>query len=772
VKKSNHHNFIKSNNRTGSFDIPKENIIDLKKMKREKEKQQALKKEQSVIDKVKKIRFPKLSFKLSSNQSEQVLAKEKVIVSQVQQTIPKKAEKKVVQSQSKPVVPVTQPEKVDFRHFQLPYGWKKRLIGFTVVCLIIILPVYIVNFYHQAEEAKGKVLGISSEAYKYLQAAGQQAATSDYNLAGQSFAQAAENFVVAQQQLSSAGGVVLSVANLIPNQAKSAESLLLAGNHLSLTGAVVTSLIIKLEDYTVNPLDPEGTSLTDFLVMMRDELAPVGDYLNSAIADLENVRTKDLPEEYQEGIGEIKNIVPVLKNNFDNLFSVADVILSVFGHDTPRRYLIVFQNNRELRPTGGFIGSIALMDIYQGKIENLEVPGGGVYDVAGQLKEKIIAPKPLWLVNPHWNIQDSNWFIDFPTSAKKLMWFFERTGGATVDGIISLTPTIIEDLLDIVGPITMNEYGVDVEAGNFVRQAQYWAEVTYNRDENQPKKFIGDLLPKLFDEIFQTESQDFLRLLDVFNRSLTAKDFILYFSDYALEKNIQELAWGGQVKQTDKDYLAVVSTNIAGGKTDHVIDQLIEHQAAIRPDGSIINTVTVTRGHQGNLLDFWEGKTNVSYLRFYVPKGSTLLSVSGFDTIPAFRYQLPDKEAKTDEDLSSIEAGAVIEEKSGMRITSEFGKTVYGNWVSLDPGEVQPVTIQYQLPFKLEIGGWLDKSDVYSLLMQKQPGMLNNFFSSTITLADNFELLWHHPSLAIVDNTASFITDLDTDKYFGILLKK
>ncbi|HCX28112.1 MAG TPA: hypothetical protein DHI91_03160, partial [Candidatus Portnoybacteria bacterium] len=53
---------------------------------------------------------------------------------------------------------------------------------------------------------------------------------------------------------------------------------------------------------------------------------------------------------------------------------------------------------------------------------------------------------------------DANWFADFPSSAKKIMSFYEKAGGSTADGVISLTPTIIERLLSMTGPIEMPAY--------------------------------------------------------------------------------------------------------------------------------------------------------------------------------------------------------------------------------------------------------------------------------------------------------------------------
>ena len=744
--------------------VPAANIIDLKKIQKEKNQVEKAKKDKSVWEKMDKIQWPTIKIPSLIFKRRRKI-KEKVIVSQARDFSRKK--------RRKPTAAPMPEEKIDYSQFQLTTGWYKRLLGFTVVCLLIILPVYLVSFYQKASEAKGQVLGISSEAYQFLQEAGNLASASEFDLASQNFSQASENFLLAKQQLEEAGGFILTVTKLMPGKAKSAQYLLEAGNSLSQVGIVLTDLISGLMDLDINPFEGQESSLTEFLVFMRDNLLPVQEKLDTAVKSLEQVRVEDLPKEYQPGITRVKEMLPVLRDNFQDFFLATDALLKVFGHESPKRYLFIFQNNRELRPTGGFLGSIALVDMYKGKVENLEVPGGGIYDVAGQLKEKIIAPKPLWLVSPHWNIQDANWFVDFPTSAKKLIWFFERTGGATVDGIIALTPKIIEDLFEVIGPIDMqDQYGVVVDHNNFVRQAQYWAEVEYDREENKPKKFIGDLLPILLNRVFQVEPDKLLKVVGVFNNALTDRDLLFYFSDSSLEQKIKDLAWDGSVKSTDKDYLLVVDTNIAGGKTNHVIEQMIEHQAEIQSDGSIIDTVTVRRAHRGNALDLWEGVANVSYLRFYVPAGSKLISVSGFTDIPSFRYQLPDEGAVPDEDLLAIENGSIIDERSNTRITKEFGKAVFGNWISVDPGEVKQVQIQYKLPFKLEVGGLLSKTDTYSLLVQKQPGLVNSYFVSNVVIPAGYEVLWSYPDLRLVDNRLQYITDLNSDKYFGILLKK
>ena len=73
-----------------------------------------------------------------------------------------------------------------------------------------------------------------------------------------------------------------------------------------------------------------------------------------------------------------------------------------------------------------------------------------------------------------------------------------------------------------------------------------------------------------------------------------------------------------------------MNTNINGYKTDGVIDETIEHQSELQTDGSIVDTVTITRTHNGGNEKYdWWNKVNGDWMRVYVPEGSKLLEASG-----------------------------------------------------------------------------------------------------------------------------------------------
>lgn len=758
--------------------IPEENVINLRQMMEQKEAEEERHKKIKtdflelaeknwltfILDKIKNFRIP--------NVKEEKAPQVKVI-----KTTEKPEKLSFQEGVEKPEIPTVEKLKlvpILFKISQTKF-LAKPLLSFVIVSLLLILPIFAFMAYGRLNQVKGKVLGESQEAYGQLQSAGLGLLLSDYAQAGEKFSLAMQSFIKAQDEIGGIGETLVGLLNLISSKARSAQYLLKAGQDISEAGDQLTTIIKGLGDIellTTEERTQQNINLTDSLSIIFDNLKPIQDKILDAVDNLKKVNAKDIPEAQRDKIQKIQESIPIIKKDFNALSSISEILLQILGKDTQKRYLFLFQNNRELRPTGGFIGALALMDIYQGKIENLEVPGGGSYDVAGQLKEKILAPKPLHLVNPYWNIQDANWFPDFPTSAKKIMWFFERGGGATVDGVITLTPTVIEELLKVVGPIDMTEnYGVQVTDENFVSEAQTWAEITYNKEENKPKKFIADLLPLLLDKVSNISPDQLLDVLNVFNNALTEKQILLYFSDANLENKITELGWSGEIKNTKRDYLDVISTNIGGGKTDAVIDQLIEHQAEIFSDGSIVDTVKVTRIHRGNPDDQWEGKINVDYIRFYAPEGSQLLEASGFESIPGFRYQNPEENTVADPLLEEVEKGSIIDEKTGTRITHEFGKTVFGNWMSVGPGESSTATIKYKLPFRMDLGGLLNKSDSYSLLIQKQPGILNDFLISKLTYPKQNKVIWQFPDLKTGENFVQFNADLNTDQYWAVVLK-
>jgi len=418
---------------------------------------------------------------------------------------------------------------------------------------------------------------------------------------------------------------------------------------------------------------------------------------------------------------------------------------------------LLFQNNSEMRATGGFIGTYGLLTLDKGEIKKLSIKG--IFDADGQLREKIIPPRPIQKISTAWSMHDANWFADFPTSAEKVAWFYEKTGGPTVDGVISFTPTVIERLMKLTGSVFMPNYGLTLTPENFVELIQYQVEVDYDQELNQPKKILADLAPLFIERLGQLSSPKRKEALEIIFDCLKEKHILIYFRDSSLEKLSVEEGWSGQLLKTDKDYLSVVSSNICGYKTDRVIEESIQHQTEIQPDGSIIDTLTIKRHHQGGHFEYdWWNRVNADYLRVYLPLGSQLLSACG-QTIEAYQPPVDYQKQgfKADPLVNSIENKMIVDPKTGTHIFEENNKTVFANWLYVSPGKTATLTYQYKLPFKIDL---TKSTDSYSLLIQKQSGSLASQFKHQLKFPADWRISWQYP-----DNLD--FNDLRVDRFLG-----
>ena len=641
-----------------------------------------------------------------------------------------------------------------------------------------------VTYYEKLQNTKKEVVNLGLEAFDHIKLGGLAINDSQFNQAAQQFGQAAKSFGQAQYELDEINSLVSGLVKIVPKSGKTfstGQALIDSGKHMSLAAQY---LIEATEPFNTD----EKLKLTSKLELLKEKLFLAFPEIIEARKNLTNVELKLIPQEHRYLFEKVQTSISILERNLENLTNISDAFLEILGQEQKKRYLVLFQNDAEIRATGGFIGSFAVLDIDRGEIKSMEIPTGGSYDLKGGLTDKIISPQPLHLINAHWQFQDSNWFPDFAASAQKTMWFYERSGGATVDGVIAITSSLMEKLLEIIGPVEMPEYEKTVDSENFFLTTQSAVELEYDKKENEPKKFIADLAPRVLEKVFNSDKEQFLKFISIFSQALEEKHILFYLANQDLENTIKDFGWAGQIKDTRKDYLAVVSSNIAGQKTDRVIKEKIEHRAEISDDGSIIDTVTITKTHQGIKRELFTGVRNVDYIRVYVPEGSTLLEARGFEQPDKNLFKSPEPGYKPDVDLEIIQGQVIKDKKSGTFINNEFGKTVFGNWIQVDPGRTTVASFKYKLPFNLPTDqfkekNWLEKLEeklglleenvFYSLLVQKQAGSKNHNFISTIKLPENLELSWKYPlEISSTKNGLIYQDILNKDKFYGLILKR
>lgn len=379
-------------------------------------------------------------------------------------------------------------------------------------------------------------------------------------------------------------------------------------------------------------------------------------------------------------------------------------ILDLFDIYRDQNILFLFQNPLKIRATGGFINTYKTIAIDNGKIQKIFT--NNIFNLDGQLQAKIIPPLPLQKNATAWSTHDSNWFFDFPSSAKKIAWFYKMASGEKVDAVVVVNPAAVDNLIKVSGS---------------------------------------------FEQLF-SDKENLLQIIKVLEKSAAEKDMIFYFVDSKAQELVAARGWDGQILESQDDYLAIVLSNINSPLSDEVIKGNIDLISEISDDGQIINTLTVE----------YPGKAGVDYLRIYAPLGAELIDASGYviknDKAP-IDYQKAGFE--DDKDVSQIESSLIIDQKTGIDIYKESGKTVFANWVAIDSKNIVKVVYKYKLPKKFNF------DSNYQVVFQKQSGSQMEL-NWQIHFPDGRQIISSNKELSIDKSSANLKSDFKEDKILNL----
>ncbi len=450
---------------------------------------------------------------------------------------------------------------------------------------------------------------------------------------------------------------------------------------------------IKMAADTLDKVTPKLSEISQKIALSGKEL----DYID--------------PNRYPEKIGStlIKSRLQTVKSLFSNtaqLFVDAQPLLlkipDILGTRVPKKYLVLFQNDAELRATGGFITAYGVFKVEKGKVQVEKAED--IYKLDESKRKKLPAPNPILKYHQNvftYELRDSNLSPDYIVSMKE----FEDKLKELVpdfpkfDGIIAVDTHVLVSAIKVLGEF--NIYGRTFSAENDKRcdcpKAIFELEdystrpVAYLRD--QRKDIIGVLLYQIMQRsLGVSPSKYWGKLFQMFLDEAKQKHALFYFHDVDAQKGIEALNFAGRIKSSESDYLHINNVNFAGAKSNLFVKQSVKQEINIESDGSIKETLTISYKNPTppSNCNLEAGQLCLNgilrnWLRVYVPEGSTLLSFTGSE-----------KDTVTYKDL---------------------GKTVFEGFLTVKPQGASEVKIVYKLPFKKPING------MYNLLVQKQPGI-------------------------------------------------
>lgn len=588
-------------------------------------------------------------------------------------------------------------------------------------------------------------------------AAGREAVASGRNipvhLSAQKFDQANEDVRITLENIRTTKEAVARMQGLrmwpyVGRQFSSVDTLLSVGDDsVQAMGTLVTFLKDIFEPFeargkvSLSKITPaEKGQLLGNISAHGEELRAAQEKIHSAADRLATIPDSGLVGPLGEGVTQLKSQFPLITEALDQAIPASKILPTILGYPKEKLYLFLLENNTELRPGGGFIGTYGLMRVESGEIVSLKTDN--VYNLDTKAKDlpviKPPAPITKYLKVDRWFFRDSNWSPDFPTSAAEALFLYKREGGfKNVDGVIAITPTTIVNLLKLVGAIKVD--GIEFTSENFVDRLQYEVERGFLRagisDANR-KDIIGDLTSALMQRLLDLPLAEWSDLFLTVSGDLEAKHILVWLEDDVVQNILVSQNWAGAVDpRTDTDYVMVVDANLASLKTDQVM--LRNYSYTVKPDGdSAIATLRIKYQNTGKFD--WKTTRYNTFIRVYTPAGSTLIDSSGSQA------------------RERSNAPGTVE------TSSELGKTVFATFKSIEPQTASELVLTYRLP-ATALSKWKDSG--YELIWQKQPGMLPPDVELDIELPKKPRLVEGVDNLGrIREDTVTFTGRLSRDR--------
>ncbi len=468
----------------------------------------------------------------------------------------------------------------------------------------------------------------------------------------------------------------------------------------------------------VDPTKPKtAQDKIDLVIKTIPDIVPKIDTVSQKVSAMRSEMDRIDPGRYPKEMKGMK-VRENLEKTIRLLDSVDELIVSgkpllqksdyFLGVDSPRTYLVLLQNDKELRPTGGFITAYTIARVDKGRFD--PIVSDDIYNLDDRYKPSIKAPdefpkylKGIYVALNKFRLRDMNYSPDFEVAMDTFSTEVKKTGIDNFDGIIAVDTQMLVNLLEVLGKVNVPGFGSytteitpECNCAQVVYELEKFADtegpVVWS--ENEPGKIvyapenygnrkgiIGPLMNVVLSDTLNQPDEKMPALFEAAMKSLTEKHVLFYFLDDEAEKAVKAFGVAGEVKPYEEgDYLYINDANLGGRKSNLYVTQEVVADV-VQKDGKNENTVTITYKNPEK-YDGWLNSVLPNWIRIYVPKGSSLIEYDGFE-----------------EFTESYE---------------EFGKTVFAGFVQVRPEGVAKVMLKYSVPVNTQRD--------YKILIQKQPG--------------------------------------------------
>ncbi len=503
--------------------------------------------------------------------------------------------------------------------------------------------------------------------------------------------------------------------------------------HFSLAGTYEMGAVAKMIDILEPSKDEIGlkgvptpgqdkiAQLTKILDKVIPNLDSIEPDLKKARLEAEKVQTGKYPENLGSNklkirIEEARNLIVGFHLSVSEYRDALAVSPSILGEPNFKNYLLLFQNDKEIRATGGFLTAYAFLRFDHGHLAT--TTSDDIYRLDERLLNvclnvicPLTPPSPIVKYLPEangkvrsaWSMRDSNLSPDLPTSMRDFEKIYAFLKGESFDGIILIDTNVVEELIKITGPIKVLDTNYSAETDkrcncpNVIYELEHYSEIA-SQGQADRKAVLGSLMQKLLATVLSTGPDKLVDFINVGVKLAGSKDVMFYLHDDRAQAALSKLNWTGEIKKTTGNFLHINDSNFAGGKSNLYVTEKIDYSLDTKN-----NRVKLAIEYKNaQPFNTWLNGILRDYVRIYLPRGTKLISNKG-----------------SDDPVNSIDDEAL-------------NKTYFEAFVVVRPQNSRVLNFEYELP---------SGTDTKNILIQKQPGSKDHQYTIKVGgKSQNFNL--------------------------------
>ncbi len=507
-------------------------------------------------------------------------------------------------------------------------------------------------------------------------------------------------------------------------------SQLLFGTQYGISGAKeMSSALVPLGQY-ISEFEPaisfqsdkpatnrEYREQLDLLSKNSSKIEKAAYNLSLATNLIDTVDSTKFPQFAQQYLVEMKEYNRTLNQSIEPLSQISRFLPTLLGKDSRQRYLILLQNPTELRSTGGWISSYAILALEGGQIRELKVDD--VYNIDGQLKLKngVYTP-PLSmrnaLGNTTWNLSLSNWDPDLKGTAESAEFFLkEYDPGTQINGLITIDTQFLKKLLDKWGGVEIAGESEKVTSSNLDSKI-YQMHVDFTPGSTNKSTFLANLANETVKRLLSSDLQQYNDIASVIVESLDQKHMMMYFKDKTSDTYFTSMGWSGKL---DNGYIGTpvaIDWNWGANKANAFLEKSNHLTIDVKDESTINYTYTVNVKNISTTRIYPQGDYE-NYMRIYLPQNAVVEKIEG-----------------------------VLDGK--YTIYSEKGFKVLGGWFNTPINSTKTFTLTYSISKASTLAFPITTSDeniTLDVKMFKQPGTIDDRLKVDITYPENWAAIKH-----------------------------